>query len=65
MKSDPAIEDIRKTRREISRRFGHDTKALIAHYEQLQKKYADRLVSESSGVPAPSEIGEEPTRASS
>ncbi|MBM3335635.1 hypothetical protein FJY63_13330 [Candidatus Sumerlaeota bacterium] len=53
MKKDKAIEDIRKTRRKISRQFGHDTKALIAHYKELQKKYADRLVAEPSGVYVP------------
>jgi hypothetical protein len=50
MKADPAIEDIRKTRQAISQRFGHDTQALIAHYEDLQKKYADRLVKEPAAV---------------
>ncbi|HIJ72585.1 MAG TPA: hypothetical protein HPP83_00655 [Candidatus Hydrogenedentes bacterium] len=54
MNNDPAIEDIRRTRREISKRFGHDTKALIAHYEKLQKKYADRLVAAPSTVYVPS-----------
>jgi len=44
MSSDPAIDEIRKTRCEISQRFGHDTKALIAHYRELQAKYAHRLL---------------------
>jgi len=48
MKKDPAIQEIRKTRREISRKFGHDTRALIAHYRSLEAKYADRLVRESA-----------------
>lgn len=47
MKKDPAIEEIRKTRREISRKFGHDTRAIIAHYRSLEPKYAGRLVRES------------------
>ena len=54
MKKDKAIEDIRKTRRKISRQFGHDTNALIAHYKELQKKYSDRLVAEPSEVYVPS-----------
>lgn len=51
MRSDPAIDEVRKTRCEISQRFGHDTKALIAHYKELQEKYADRLLADE---PAPS-----------
>ena len=46
MSSDPAIDEIRQTRCEISQRFGHDTKALIAHYRELQDRYADRLLAE-------------------
>ena len=48
MKRDPAIEMIRKTRHEISEKHGHDTQALIAHYRALEKKYAGRLVREST-----------------
>ncbi|NUM54065.1 MAG: hypothetical protein HUU46_10515 [Candidatus Hydrogenedentes bacterium] len=44
MRTDVAIEEIRQTRHEISERFGHDTYALIAHYQALESKYADRLV---------------------
>ena len=46
MKSDAAIEEIRATRREISRRFGHDTRALVAHYKDLQEQFADRLLTQ-------------------
>jgi hypothetical protein len=48
MKKDPAIESIRKTRHELSEKYGHDTRALIAHYSSLEKNYADRLVRESA-----------------
>ena len=41
--SDPAIARVREVRHKISARFGHDTKRLIEHYIELQKKYADRL----------------------
>ena len=51
MKEDPPIDAIRKTRHEISQKFGHDTKALIEHYKKLQEKYADRLLAEPSGKP--------------
>ena len=48
MSNDPAIDAIRKTRHELSERFGHDTRALVAHYKSLEPKYADRLVRDSS-----------------
>ena len=48
MKRDPAVEKIRRTRHEISERCGHDTQALIAHYRALEKKYAGRMVREST-----------------
>jgi hypothetical protein len=44
VKDDPAIEQIREVRHRISAEFGHDTKRLIDHYRELEKKYADRLV---------------------
>ena len=46
MSRDPTIDAIRKTRHESSERFGHDTRALIAHYQALEPKYADRMVRE-------------------
>lgn len=48
MKKDPAIEEIRAVRRKISQKYGNDSKALVAHYIELQKKYADRLVAAPS-----------------
>lgn len=48
MRKDPAIDEIRAVRRKISRRFGNDSKALVAHYMELQKKYASRLVAAPS-----------------
>ena len=47
IKDDPVIERIREVRHRISAEFGHDTKRLIDHYIELQKKYADRLVKPS------------------
>ncbi len=40
---DIAIERVREVRHRISAQFGHDTKRLIDHYIELQKKYTDRL----------------------
>lgn len=38
-----AIEDIRKTRHEISAEFHHNTNELLEHYKQLESKYSDRI----------------------
>lgn len=50
-----AIEEIRKTRHEISAKCHHDTKELLKHYKQLESKYSDRIycktiVKESSQI---------------
>ncbi len=45
MKSDEAIAEIREVRQRISEEHGHDTKALLDHYRELEKKYKDRLLS--------------------
>lgn len=42
-KDDPVIKRIRDARHEISAKFDHDPEKLVAHYVELQKKYADRL----------------------
>jgi len=38
MQSDPAIDEIREVRREISAEFGHDPRRLLAHYVELEKE---------------------------
>ncbi len=43
MLTNKAIEEIRKTRHEISAKYHHDTKALLEHYKQLESKYSDRI----------------------
>jgi hypothetical protein len=50
MKEDPTISRIRKVRREISRRFGHDTGRLV-------KYYIDRERDKGKGGRARSERG--------
>ena len=42
-KDDPVIKRIRDVRHEISAQFEHDPGKLVAHYIELQKKYAGRL----------------------
>ncbi len=50
MKKDPAIEEVRAVRRKISRRCGNDSRALVAHYMELQQKYANRLLAGPAAV---------------
>ncbi len=38
MKPDPAIDEIREVRREISAEFGHDPRRLMAHYVEYEKQ---------------------------
>jgi len=38
MKPDPAIDEIRETRRKISAEFGHDPRRLMAHYIEFEKQ---------------------------
>ena len=52
---DAAIDRVREVRHRISAQFGHDTKRLIDHYIELQKKYADRLV-KPARQPEPADV---------
>jgi hypothetical protein len=38
-----AIEEIRKTRHDISEKYHHSTKELLEHYKELEGKYLDRI----------------------
>jgi hypothetical protein len=38
MKNDPLIDEIRQTRHEISAEFNHDTKKMVAYYQQVEKE---------------------------
>lgn len=44
MAKDLAIEEIRAVRRGISAKFQHDTRALLDHYRELEKRYPERLL---------------------
>lgn len=44
--NDPTIDRIRQIRHQVSAKFGHDAKKLIAHYKELQKKHPGRMVKE-------------------
>jgi hypothetical protein len=45
--SDPAIDEIREVRHQISARFNHDPARLVAYYMELQEQYKDRLIESS------------------
>ena len=47
MKKDIAIEEIHNVRKKISTKHHHNTKELIAHYKNLEKKYKDRITNKS------------------
>jgi hypothetical protein len=44
MLSDPVIDEIRAVRQRISARFDHNPARLIAYYQELQRRYADRML---------------------
>ena len=44
MKEDPLVAEIRAVRHSISEEFGHDSRALVEHYRELEMKYADRML---------------------
>ena len=42
--NDPVVDEIRKVRRRISARFGHDPARLVRFYLEMQKQFQDRLI---------------------
>ena len=48
IKNDLTIAQIRETRHQISQRFNHDPKKIVEYYIELQKKYRDRLVDDTT-----------------
>jgi hypothetical protein len=55
-KTDPALDAIRKVRREISREFDNDPTRLVEHYMELQRRMQrTKLVqgpADDGGIPA-------------
>lgn len=43
-KPDPLIDEIRRIRREISESHGNDVRRLGAHLQEIQRKFASRVV---------------------
>ena len=50
---DPAIEEVRRTRHQISEQLNHDPAKLVEHYKKLQQEYGDRLVVDENAVNLP------------
>lgn len=50
MKKDLAIEEIREVRHRISAQYGHNTQALLKHYKEIEKRFADRILKEGHVV---------------
>ena len=48
MKKDVLVEEIREVRIKISKRYGHDTRALLDHYREMEKKYEKRMLGKQS-----------------
>jgi len=57
MKRDEAIEAVRAVRRKISAEHGHDTRRLVKHYQDMEKRYAHRMLREPVSVPTDTEHG--------
>jgi hypothetical protein len=47
-KGDPTIKAVRDARHRISAMVGHDPRKLVEHYQQLQKRHRERLVSQAT-----------------
>ncbi len=41
---DPAIDEVREVRWQISERFGHDPARLVEHYIKLHEQHRERLL---------------------
>lgn len=57
---DPAIEEIRAVRHQISAECGHDTKRLLAYYREIQQKLPNRIPSKMAND-TPNEMEREET----
>ena len=44
MTPDQAIDEIRAVRQRISEAYGHDVKAFLEHYRELERQYQEKLI---------------------
>ena len=54
MSPDQAIEEIRAVRQRISEAYGHDAKAFLEHYRELERQYRERLIGRRDASARPS-----------
>jgi len=47
MKSDPVLERIRAVRREISEKCNHNPQELVAHYQEMEEQFKDRILKQA------------------
>ncbi|MGK7899803.1 MAG: hypothetical protein AB4352_00040 [Hormoscilla sp.] len=57
MQSDPIVEEIHKIRLEIEAECDGDMNKILARAKEIEKQYADRVVSRPVGLPKPPPIG--------
>ncbi len=53
MKEDIAISEVRASRQRISESHGHDTKRLLDHYREMEKRFNHRIIEEHPPKSAP------------
>ena len=63
MQSDPIVKEIHKIRLEIEAECDGDMKKILARAQEIEKQYADRVVSRPVGLPKlpQKEVGREMT----
>jgi hypothetical protein len=59
MTPDQAIEEIRAVRQRISEAYGHDVKAFLEHYRDLERHYQEGLIGPGKIETRPSTAQEE------
>jgi hypothetical protein len=58
---DPVIDEIREVRSQISARFGHDPRRLVAHYLKREQPTSSPAASNPTGESIPGAGGTNPT----
>ena len=62
MTPDKALEEIRAVRQQISETYGHDVKAFLEHYRELERQYQERLISRQDAETKPPRVQAEADR---
>jgi hypothetical protein len=62
MTPDKALEEIRAVRQQISAAYGHDVKAFLEHYRELERQYQERLISRKDAETTPPRVQAEADR---